>query len=588
MAKNNMQISIYYIDRSLFEINDSEEIIARIIALYNSKQKHEAMVLQPNNIAGLDNLSLKLYYGSRVTQPKWVDFFKPILTDKAPMLKARNMEASYVAFFYNDKHIFALTGGQGNFAIQDYVHPYFGMEIIQRLITGDVPVIKSIQERGLTGTVLASTRHFRFDASLADEEEFGHLYQQVKAELDKKLLVEKLGFSEEDAKRNVGCIAKAAFHINKSVTISYISTIVTKLSLLLGDKPNFQINNVHFLPKKKNKKLIETLENQIYNSIYKTFNSSKLDVEFDLCHPEFEKFLGAASYTIHKTNSTKSQLGNLVEEHEHIWSEIFRCVEDENDTIETFRDYLERIRIRSYDTDGVLLTDGYLVKHINGEIRHNDKVYFVLDNHWYQLQDEFLSKLNGECKKVIDSCFNNDIANVMWNKSPDENAYNQQYFSQDNCMVVDKVLVRNIELCDILKVHEGILYLIHVKQGFGNTTRDLTSQIEIAAKQVSQIINSGNYKLIEELYESIKKKQKNNAYFKKVAHQTDEITKEEFIQIFKNKIVLCFAFYDTGITQRDIRDINKFRSNIAKYSVVQMYRRLRSIEIPLIICQIKD
>jgi hypothetical protein len=51
-------------------------------------------------------------------------------------------------------------------------------------------------------------------------------------------------------------------------------------------------------------------------------------------------------------------------------------------------------------------------------------------------------------------------------------------------------------------------------------------------------------------------------------------------------ITFCLAFLDTAEEERNIVKSSKFQSNIAKYSIVELYKKLKMQDVPLKIIQV--
>lgn len=266
--KQTMQIAVYSIENALFDGMSNEQIIEIIVSTYNNKAPEHESFLEQGLREGLDlqGFSMRVYYSEKNREPKWTGFLRPILNENVDLLTGTNKDVSFVAFIYDDNNLFAVSGGQGNFIVQDYINPHFGIEIITRIISENAKVIRSLNERGLTGAVLASTKYFRFDYKLADDDEFGKLYKQIRAELDTEMS-EKLGFSADEIRKHVGCIAKSTFKINKSMDITSLIRVLKNISSLLEQEPNFILNKVKIIARRGeiNKALIEQLENRLYD-----------------------------------------------------------------------------------------------------------------------------------------------------------------------------------------------------------------------------------------------------------------------------------------------------------------------------------
>lgn len=115
------------------------------------------------------------------------------------------------------------------------------------------------------------------------------------------------------------------------------------------------------------------------------------------------------------------------------------------------------------------------------------------------------------------------------------------------------------------------------KRGFDNSVRELASQINVAAKYIQEDLRTG-YKYLEKVEAQTKKgiKSKNSDLQRlaKQAFPTDGIA-----SLFKGRrtqnLIFCLAFVDKSVTERSLKDkTQKFNSNIAKFSLLELRREL--------------
>ena len=591
MAKKGIQVAIYNIDTGLFPELDNEAIIQKIVGDYNNNLPYET--IKPFEEQALREgvelygFQAKIYYSHKYLPPRWKEFLEPILESDGELLRGENHYVSFVLFIYDDQELYAITGGQGNYLIQDYINRNFGTDIITRLISEDSKVIQYITERGLTGSLAASSKYYRRDYSLMDEDDFGKLYQQIKATLGPDILSTKLGLSPEELKKDVGCVAKSSFKLNKSISIAALLDLIKHLNDLLQEAPKFKLNNLTLLSKqnKSQKKLIDKLEYQLAEEILlKTDISSNLDI----CYYEYEKFLTADSYNLFKGASKKKIFEKDLVDIKNI-EFIYDAIKKRNYTIssaEEMREFLQKTRLASFNDENQLTND-WLIKHINGEIKYNDESFFRIDGTWYQIENQFILNLDKELANIADSIKDPDLISESWNLDDDEECYIQNYIGKEGFLALHTVFINRIELCDLLKYDSETTHLIHIKKGFDNKMRDLTLQIDIAARALNEARRGNDYGFFEKYYNNMADKIATTEYSKKVAEQADYITKEKFKEIFMNNdIVFHLAFLDTANIQRDIINTSDFQSNIAKYSVIELYRRLKMDDIRLSIIQI--
>ncbi len=529
MSSETMQVNIYHIDKTLFENKSNDLIVKEIINEFNEKlsskgrdqiELFDELELREDLEAG--SFNVRLFFSQKSREPKWKNFIKPLIEEDSPLLSYCNHDVSFVCFIYDKNYIFAISGGQGNFLVQDYINPRFGIEILSKLISKNSPVIKSLNDRGLTGIVLASTRFFRYDQQLAYEDNFGKLYKEIKAELNIGILSDRLGFSREDIRRNAGCIAKSNFLINKSIDFNFLLTLLQNLEKILQQENTLELNKVILLSKrvKKNRIIIEELEKMLLKFIYDFVKSQGETLDFDFCHEDYEKFFFAKEYKIFKGYSKNEILQGEVDslsKFDFLRSIVERIDKEIADDKNKFKNFFKELRMQTFDDDGNLLTAGRVLNHFHGEIRKDHKPFFLIDKEWYEIEDTFISDLNSETSALVKEKINEKILNLPWEENYDENEYNQQYLGKDDFIVLDKILSDKIEICDILFHDDKYVYLIHVKNGFDNSIRDLTAQIYISARRVTEGLKAGNFDFLERLYKDLyNKKNSRNEYFIKV------------------------------------------------------------------------
>lgn len=141
----------------------------------------------------------------------------------------------------------------------------------------------------------------------------------------------------------------------------------------------------------------------------------------------------------------------------------------------------------------------------------------------------------------------------------DEEGYNRLYLGKKGYLVADQVYGDKkraiIELFDILSFVEARkeVCVIHVKEGFGQTTRQACAQIRVSASRLEGAISSGGYDALRELYQEVTK-EGNDSVFRTAAReafrslQYGKLKGEEaFVELFRDKksrkqIVFVYAF----------------------------------------------
>lgn len=575
------QTAIYKI-RDNFSINDLTKFI---------KDKHYSS--QRLQISEKDGYTFYLFHSSKDSYPKWKNFFQGIVEQGQDILKHISKIEGFVLLLNkkSKSSIYAITGGIGYFAIQDFVDSQFGIDILSRLIKKEDKIIKAVKENSTIGSVLGSIKYFRTHYNLYENDSFGKIYQELKATLNKNLLTQKFGFSEADIKKDSFCIAKSSFKINKSINFDQMLKIINGCESILENEAPIIINNVIKLNKKKDRELIEQLKESLFDLLWQRFNSN--GELFDLCHKDFEKYLTAWRYEIRKKQSKKNLFTNNITILDNI-DIIFDTIKDSNLLNEgsskknEFINLLSELMIYSFDENDNELTKGLLIEHIFGNVNYKGKQYFYINNVWYRIEDDFIKSLNNACNSFIKTNWFGEL-NHTWNSTNNmkENDYNREFIGDENTIVLDKIVPDNIELCDILKWDDDNIYLIHVKAGFDNSMRDICSQVFISASRLTQNLND-NKEYIDKVYNTLKNKlESDDKYFAQIAKQTHQYTKKQFKKIFEKQINYVLAIFDTASSKRDLRNVENFNSNIAKFSLQELIKEMKAMDIKLKITQIK-
>jgi len=495
MTNTKIQINIYKIEEK------SQEEMAGII-------ESKGYTNQELELEEIDGYKLQIFYQKKDFNPKWKDYFRSIAkSDQAIMQDKVSSSEGFVLLLLKEKNesLYAVTGGLGYFAIQENIYNDFGIDIFSRIIKREDKILKATKEKSVMGSIIGTTKYFRNEFNLFETDSFGKIYQELKARLDKNVLTDKLGFKEDDIKRESGCVVKSSFKINKAITFKQLIKIINCLeSILEGEQP-ISINNVKKLTK-KNILLLQKLEDELFNQLWERFEKLDDSYSFDFCHKDFEKYLTASEYIVKKGSSRKNFFNDYKFDELLEIDDIFKELKKSNDNPsnkDEFRELIKYFKIYSFDEDGNELTRDSLQAHLLEDVTYNSMKYFHIDKIWYQIKDEFLDELNSSCKSFIINNMDKGLEKKWDLAHEDENNYNQKYIGEKNTIVLDKITSENIEPCDILRWDKKNLYLYHVKAGFGNTMRDLCSQIVISANRINHDLNSSK-KYIKKIYAALR------------------------------------------------------------------------------------
>ena len=556
-ASNKMQISIYQINgEHKMEQENWNDLINRIVPKTPDYKE------QGIKNATYNNYKVRLFVcnDEEYTPKKVISFYGSIVKQGESLYQTKKRDVSTIMFVYNDSNMFAMTTGFAYSIIRNYIDMEFGLKIMSGLIS-EYDSIKSISDKGVVGSIIANTRYFRGSYNWNDEDDFGKLFKEVCAQLPRRVFVDKLGFDEDDAKKDITCIGKTSFKINKTITIEKLFEIVSKFEEILKDSKNVFNSMLPIYNKGSDKEKYSTLTNALIEHIFQCV-SNGYEIAFDISNSEFDTFYKADSYNVLYDN--KRVYEDNIESIEPF--DFFKKIQEQDilsmETLDDFKDTFSNIRICSYSPEGIELTNDTLLNHINGEFRVNEKTYFILDGVWLELKDVFVTRLNHECKNYLSKYYVEGVSSVKWENgnTMDENSFIDLLCSQEGHYKIHPVKTsEQLELCDSIKIDNNDTYMFFVKDGFDHCIRDLTSQVYISCRRLTELRKSGETSLIEDYYDRVYSKYGN-----------ESLDKISFVKAFcENELIAVVAFRPkTHFGNIVKRNPEVFDSNIAKYSLV--------------------
>lgn len=572
---NRIAVSIYKID--LDRLDEDE----RVDPIQTIADKIEDYTEETVGMEIPKEYTVRIFSAYSNDPPGWRKFLEPVLANHSTLKKCKNIIHSYIAFIQYKDELYAVVGGLAWVTIEQYAVHNFGLEILVRLFEKNSKVIKSIQERGVTGVVLGQRKFYRGDQRISDEDSFGKIFNEVKAELSKDILTKTFKLPKGSLNREVsGCLAKSSFQITKAIDFKTVLSLVKELSRII-DKidPKYTLNSVVLISRRgdHNKELRERLLNKFMDDIYQACKNNKR-VNVDFCHRDFEKYLTAAKYRMIVEgekpieSTTPFTIDYLITELKKIKNQYI----DLDETEFKFTFLLRPIETR--DGSGFTTTKGNLIDHLHGETILDGRNYFFIDGEWYRILPEFIKELNEECEDVLKEAWDPALIPEIFDITQREGQFNLSFLNKPGYYVFDTVTPEGIEACDILKSAGQNVFLIHVKKGFDNSVRELVSQITIAANRIRQDVKSG-YKYLKDLQAMAEKKTSKLPISK--GWEPQKFPQKGIYSLFEGKnfseIIFCLAFADTAGDNRLLKgNVAKFDSSIAKYSLMDLGRRLRS------------
>lgn len=583
-----IQFAIYQIQATFTSVTPNRPTVVKNIdfAFLEHKIKAKGYKKQPLISDASGGFDLLLFYRKSKAPVSWKAFIGTIATEDAKILESLSgPNESFVLFLkkQSNSQIFAVTGGFGHTAIQDFTNQEFGLEIISRLVRSDDRVLRAAKEKSIVGGILGSVKFFRNEYNLFENENFGNIYQELQANLSTQILISTFGFAASEVPKSGLCIAKSSFMIKKSLDLPTLTRIIDRCVRLLGSSTApVVINSVSKIDKRQ-RSLLSALEarliDAVWNALQPTANS-----EIEICHKEFDHYLTANTFHL----STKVRGGTKQSTFQEPLQKMSMTIGHFTSlraglTKDQFERFFDQTLVESFDENGSVLTVGKLRDHLFAEITDNNHSYFFIDREWFEIKDSFVERLNSHCKSFIkDHQYGRQLE--RWGKAiGTEGEYNRSHLGKANTFVFDKVTPENIEACDILQWDTDNIYFIHVKDGFQNTTRELTNQVLIAAKRLKEDKYAGR-EYFRLLYQTVT----NSPGYSDLKPQLSALSEGAFVQLCKDKKhIFVLAIRDSSVSGvRRLIDMEQFDSNIAKFSLHSLIQEMRGLDIELQIQQI--
>jgi len=581
MTLKNVRFSlkIFSIDKMYYEFKNknNDEIIGVI------EKNHKNYIHAKGNNLAIVNPILEMheskdfkfytyYYNQPKDQNYWKLFLPDELTNSSQTFKL--LELSFVLFIIYKGNIYCVIGGSGVNVIKKYIDRYFGIDLYQHFAKPNDDISMVINTRGVTGNLSERLNTFNENQSVNDSLDYSEIPKKLKIILRKDLregVFKKYGLADDMAIMEVG----SYFCLRKKITFEELKQLIVDIHNIKQDKSNY--TQLTLFNKVVDQVLVndldEYLKDKVADDVQLHSNSSSLyllndDIIELVNNNKLEKFYECDQYRIRLKKMRKTK-NRIVNDRTKLYSECTRYIYDNVDNI-TDR-FIIKQKLFELNITGIIAekesTYGTFYSHINAEISYQSKKYFRIDSQWFHLDNTFIERIKQEAINYYRlHKLENGILN-KWQLAWDEDTYNKSHIGT-NYYVFDKIINENIELCDLLFLENDNIYLIHVKDAFNTTMRNLASQVTLSAKRLWNDINnhlgSNYFTKTVDLYNA-----------KKPANKLD--AQALFTRILNHDLTIHFVMAYNNRTNKDKTPLEKIElseSNIAKFSLVQTVREI--------------
>ncbi|MFT4802739.1 MAG: hypothetical protein ACI93N_002520 [Flavobacteriaceae bacterium] len=580
MSDMKFNLKVFLISKNHFELKgkNNKEIIEIITSNHKRSLRAEEQdlnVVKPKlNQLKEDEFDFYTYcYNQTKTQDYWQIFLPDELGKDQ---KFDIIEFSYVLFTIYKSNIYCSVGGSGFKVIQSYMDVNFGIDFYQHFAKPSEDILLKVSTRGVAGNIAQKDNTFNYDQRISESLEYSEIPKKIKIVIREELKKGIFKSLKLDGDKDVMEIG-SYFSLKKKLGFEELKELIKNIDTVRRDKSNYI--QLTLFSRVENSDIIAELDKELMEKIANDVILHNTPAELDKLNDDIiemvnsrklEKFYECDEFKI-RFKKTWAKNDRIVSDRRNLYREctnhIFQNLENINDRF--------KIKGKFYDLNVVGLingkdsTFGTFYSHIICELTSKSKKYFRIDANWYYLDNRFLEQIK---KDAINTYSENKLELDLlkkWKTGWDEDTYNLNH-TEKGYYVLDKLIKDNIELCDILIVKNQTIYFVHVKDGFNTQMRNLYIQVVLSAKRLWNDLynNTGSSYLIETLKKYNKKYPTNKINEKAIL---EGILKDEY----KIEFVMAYRNYSySGNT--DIEKINLSQSNIAKYSLVQTVREMRS------------
>lgn len=474
--------------------------------------------------------------------------------------------------------IFAVIGGPFYNYILPFLDTSYGLNTYSRLMNPVKDEIITIKTRGVTGLRAGMSEQFKDNYRLMDYIKFGKIPTELKIKLSNDSA--ELYFNQFLSNRSPNIILNisSGFNLNKNLSFEELGFLIEILEFVETKKANDFFSSYKEITDKD--LIANSLKPAIINELFNRRNNilDKNISNFDVCYPnKIEDFYSAEEYEIKlKEGKGKFKKIGRINDKSEILRTILRYLNNENfdNNLSNFSNKIYSLYIYTFKNQKkkpILKTA--LIYHLNSEININGLGTFIyLDSKWYKLRQIFIDEMNERCSEILNS---NDLKNKIldeeWKekangKRENEGTYNDKY-NKAEYLVVDTISPDSIELADVIHFKGNTLYLCHVKYGFSTDMRELYSQIISSARRLKNDLKDDETPYLKAVYKGLSSKKKNR-----------NLTEQNFLDLFKSAENIIYVMSITSHRKNKPvqKDVKKYKSNIAKLSLIQCYTEMRT------------
>jgi hypothetical protein len=575
--------------------------IQKVIDLYNRtlKDNHYTEIAQHHGLADFHLIIYAQVNHSHSRLARWIQ-------DLGCEQDLTSQRVHYIFFFYRQfqvgkeemKEIFAATSGQAYRVVQKFSDFRFPGAVARRLFD---PKILSSKNRPLVGDVLTYSEILKEGTEVSDAEAVNKLFTRVRFALRRDSSLFALPFFQNSKggglHRGIGAeFGLGLIRFGKDIHPDQYPALLSHLSIISRGEPTHAFAGAKTKATEVEKdsdefdfldylhpvdfSKVPQLEKTLVNLVHKTVVQGEPFPPLDFCHKNRSEYFHGTDHQIHYDGKTIDCPASLSAPQMVQRLKNFKGLVKIKDAA-AFTKELAKVTV-SFSSQGKTEKDEF-IKYLEGEMRDekNGDVYWRLHTMWFEVQADYLGIIHQEFGKMVGKTLMGNTSSGslshLW-PSPSqkeknkaalkkkheqecplikkkktckhkqqrydvEAEYNQSYLPEVGVLLGDKICPQGIELFDILRYTQQELFLYHVKEGFGQKTRDACSQVYNAAHLLHSLRHRGFSNIAAQFFREATGTT-DKKYPAEEKKKLEALGEKEFVKLFKKKIVFVYAFID--------------------------------------------
>lgn len=466
MSENSIdRVTVYKL-----KINDFDEV----------SLSNYGMVKDSQYTLNQKEYSYRLYFLKQFPKPaKWFEVFSVLEPDVINGKVPETLVAGFVLIVKIKESFYGITGGVGHIHLKkntDIEHR-FGIILAEKILS--LPELKGLVQKDTSGVVNYLNRVFRGQYNPnGDINNLKRVLTNVRGKLRKKSeFYNSIGKSIQ---------ASDALSVNGSKTFEEMIIFLEKVDgLWTSDSKNISIPQLEHIGKKLDAELLSELQSQLIERLCNYSSENDINLFLD------NESIGYLPDRVEKYDLIYNRQKTPCDTYEEVFERVGKILQTP-DTEDQRKEAFGKMSLRVFFEDGNFETKE-LLYFICGDINYKNNVYFINNKLWYRASDEFVEKLGAEIDNIefVDPT---EVGLIEWDTNKYQGRQAEDNYNKDNstfillhCKLVKIQEERGgIEFCDLLKLEDNLVKIVHIKHGCGAALRALFAQGFVSAKLYSE------------------------------------------------------------------------------------------------------